>query len=66
MMLHEIFRVVSRFPGYISCYNAENRLPWGQCMRRVFWCVRTRPDRFKMRSFTSQKFKKLKETFHKL
>ena len=27
MILHEIFRVVSRFPGYISCYIAENQLP---------------------------------------
>ena len=26
MILHEIFRVVSRFPLYISCYIAENRL----------------------------------------
>ena len=24
MILHEIFRVVSRFPRYISCYIAEN------------------------------------------
>ena len=27
--LHEIFRVVSRFPPYISCYIAENRFPLG-------------------------------------
>ena len=31
MILHEIFRVVSRFPRYISCYIAENQLPLGQC-----------------------------------
>ena len=27
MILHEIFRVVSRFPLNISCYIAENRFP---------------------------------------
>ena len=27
LILHEIFRVVSRFPCYISCYIAESRLP---------------------------------------
>ena len=32
MILPEIFRVVSRFPRYISCYAAENQLPLGQCM----------------------------------
>ena len=31
MILHEIFRVVSHFPRYISCYFAENRFPLGQC-----------------------------------
>ena len=31
MILPEIFRVVSRFPRYISCYTAENQLPLGQC-----------------------------------
>ena len=30
IILHEIFRVVSRFPHYISCYIAESRLPLGQ------------------------------------
>ena len=30
-ILHEIFRVVSPFPRYISCYISENRLPLGQC-----------------------------------
>ena len=30
IILHEIFRVVSRFPRYISCYIAENRFPLGQ------------------------------------
>ena len=33
MILQEIFCVVSRFPQYISCYIAENRLPLGQCMK---------------------------------
>ena len=27
----ETFRVVSRFPRYISCYVAESRFPLGQC-----------------------------------
>ena len=31
MILHELFRLVSRFPRYISCYIAENRFPLGQC-----------------------------------
>ena len=31
MELHEIFRIVSRFPCYISCYITEKRLLWGQC-----------------------------------
>ena len=30
MILHELFRVVSRFPRYISCYIAESRLSLGQ------------------------------------
>ena len=29
MIIHEIFRVFSRFPCYISCYIAENRFPLG-------------------------------------
>ena len=29
--IHEIFRVVSRFPCYISCYISENRFPLGEC-----------------------------------
>ena len=29
--VHEIFRVIYRFPPYISCYIAENRLPLVQC-----------------------------------
>ena len=33
MILHEIFRVVSRFPSYISCYIAESRFPFGQCIQ---------------------------------
>ena len=32
MILHEIFRVVSRFPRYISFYIAENRFRLGQCI----------------------------------
>ena len=36
-ILHEIFRVVSRFPRYISCYIAENRLPLGQCIPYCCW-----------------------------
>ena len=32
-ILHEIFRIVSRFPRYILCYDLENRLPLGQCGR---------------------------------
>ena len=31
MILHEIFRVVSRFPRYISCYIAEYWIPLGHC-----------------------------------
>ena len=31
LILREIFRVVSRFPHYISLYIAESRLPLGQC-----------------------------------
>ena len=31
MIVHEIFRVVSRFPRYISCYIAENRFSLEQC-----------------------------------
>ena len=31
LILHEIFRVVSRFPRYISRYIAESRLPLRQC-----------------------------------
>ena len=27
MILHELFRVVSRFPRYMSCNMAESRLP---------------------------------------
>ena len=32
MVLHEIFRVVSRFPCYISCYIAENQCPLRHCI----------------------------------
>ena len=40
--VHEIFRVVSRFPRYISCYFAESRLPLGQCtygVKRTMWSM---------------------------
>ena len=30
-ILYEIFRVISRFPPYISCYISDNRLPLEQC-----------------------------------
>ena len=30
-ILHEIFRIVSRFPRKISCFIAENQFPSGQC-----------------------------------
>ena len=30
-MYNEIFRVISGFPRYISCYIAENRFHLGQC-----------------------------------
>ena len=33
-ILHEIFRVLTRFPRYIPCYISENRLPLGQCIAR--------------------------------
>ena len=36
MIPHEQFRVVSRFPCYISCYIAENRIPLGQCKEKKF------------------------------
>ena len=37
LILQDIFRVVSRFPRYISCYIAENRLPLGQCKESTVW-----------------------------
>ena len=41
MILHELFRVVSRFPRYISRYITENRFPLGQCacISNVFSCA---------------------------
>ena len=37
MILHELFRLVSRFPRYISCYIAESQwLPLGQCTHLLF------------------------------
>ena len=40
MILHEIFRVVSRIPHYISCYIAESRFPLGQCgWQRLEYCA---------------------------
>ena len=35
MILHEIFRVVSRFPRYISCYIAEYRFPLEQSTSEI-------------------------------
>ena len=35
VILHEIFREVSRFPSYISCNIAESQLPLGQCILHV-------------------------------
>ena len=32
MILHELFRVVSRLPRYISCYIAGNQFHLGQCL----------------------------------
>ena len=37
MILHEIFRVVSQFPSYISCYIAESRFPLGQCGTEAYF-----------------------------
>ena len=38
-ILHEIFRVVSRFPCCISCYISENRLILGQCTTQtIVYC----------------------------
>ena len=34
MILHEIFRVVSRFPRYISCFIAEIRFSLGEYSTR--------------------------------
>ena len=40
MILHEIFRVVSSFPCYISCYITEKRISsFGQCMLRHFLSI---------------------------
>ena len=35
-ILHEIFRIVSRFPRYISCYITENQLLLGHCTAVCF------------------------------
>ena len=45
-MLHEITRVVSRFPLYISCHIAENRLPLGQCGSWAWYVSRSRGEFF--------------------
>ena len=34
LLYNEIFRVISGFPRYISCYIAENRFHLGQCAWR--------------------------------
>ena len=39
MIQHEIFRVESRIPHYISCYIAESRFPLGQCRPLFFLAV---------------------------
>ena len=39
MILHEIFRAVLRFPRYILCYIAENRIPLGQCWYTLKSCL---------------------------
>ena len=39
MIQHEIFRVESRIPHYISCYIAESRFPLGQCRPIFFLAV---------------------------
>ena len=36
-ILYEIFRVISRFPPYISCYISENRLPLGLAWNVKFY-----------------------------
>ena len=39
-ILHEIFRIVSRFLRYISCYISENRLSLGHCSVVPSWsCI---------------------------
>ena len=46
VILHEIFRVVSHFSRYISCYIAESRLPLGQCSylkNKYFFICRNLP-----------------------
>ena len=44
-IVHEIFRVVSRFPRYISYYIPENRLPLGQCTPRLVFLLFQAPWR---------------------
>ena len=39
MILHEIFRVGSRFPHYISCCIAESRFPLGPMAGSQSWRV---------------------------
>ena len=39
MILHEIFRGVSRFPRYFSCYIAENWFSLGQCRAGSGCCL---------------------------
>ena len=34
LILHEIFRVISRFPRYISCYIAESQFSLGRCTKK--------------------------------
>ena len=60
-ILHEIFRVVSRFPRYISCYIAENRFPLGQFSKSAlgalidnysFYCIMRKIDWFSQTPLT--------------
>ena len=49
MILHDIFRAVSRFPRYISCYITESRLPLGQSGKKCW--IRIQLDISKFEDF---------------
>ena len=38
--VHELFRVVSRFPRYISCYIVENQFPLEECGTELAYLFR--------------------------